>query len=99
MMTFFLVTMSKFAPSPPPITWRYFTPAFYNPFKGVKILILLGQASIHEKNKQSTNDSNFSSSKQHWSETDNLNVSSYLREAKTVIEPRYNLNKILIFVR
>ena len=59
---------------------------------GVKIFLSLARAS-------SMNDAKLSSSSKYWSETDNLNVSSYLRKAKVIIEPRHRLHNIVIFVR
>ena len=45
------------------------------------------------------NETKQSSCRNYWRETDNLNVSSYLRDAKAIIEPRLRLHNILIFVR
>ena len=36
---------------------------------------------------------------QHWSKTDNLNVSNYLSRAGVLLEPRAQLHKVVIFVR
>ena len=61
-------------------------------YLGVKIVFLsLARASPLTETKLS--------SSKYWCQTDNLNVSSYLRDAKAIIEPRHRLEKIIIFVR